>query len=416
MATKQEYMNKLKNKALPKSEVERRWKQRVMTLNSKVSPSRNITAPAARFTNRNTYQTIRQGKLKDSVIISGQDYIGSFSTPAGNVPGQSIFNTLINPLSGVFMGTRMEKMAGLYDKFLFTKLRFHTQSSKGTSSDGSYLLAYDRDMADETPANGEQALKNYYSMAGTRSAAIWEDCTIDCPLSDTQDFYYTNYTGYDGRLTAQGQLYISILTSVPAFATLAVWVEYEVLLMDPSLETNNTYANAKDPAPRATAAGSYPLVRNNPPVTGRQVSGDIKIVKADQVKDIANTLLDGTQAMLTGGWYEVIVGMTGSAPAGNDYQLGIFSDNPKIKVFQDTAWNSALNSRVVGDFTRVEGPAGTSTNSTFSTSKFVLFVQDALAPLIPYYLGPGSAGTIVASLFSVYRLANGKPASYLKSL
>lgn len=213
-----------------------------------------VRAPVTQFEERFThFETSKSSKRGADMMVRGQDFVGALPrTDAINVAtGQALLNYLVNPTSGAFEGTRLQKFAQLYEKYCFTKLRFHVQTSFGTSQSGSYILAYDRDMADTTPPQGEEGVKQYLAMQGTRMSAYWQNLSIDCPLIDTQDFYYTNYTGVDGRITTQGQLYVANVSQTYFSAgnngTLNVWVEYECHFMIPQLENSlKVYKGARN--------------------------------------------------------------------------------------------------------------------------------------------------------------------------
>jgi hypothetical protein len=202
--------------------------------------SGRIAAPASQFTPRTPrFEISKSAKGSDAIRIKGQDFISGLVIPSGTVPGTMLYNTGINPLVEAFEGTRLAKFAQLYEKYVFRRVDFHVQSSAPSSASGSYILAYDRDIADDTPSASNLGLKTYYGMKNSKSTSIWSDLTITCPLDDTQDFYYTNYTGYDARLTHQGQIYIAALSPITAGVSINLWVSYDIDLMVPELEEQN---------------------------------------------------------------------------------------------------------------------------------------------------------------------------------
>jgi len=180
---------------------------------------------------------IKRGRRPGDVIITGQDYLQLISILTVSAQSyQNVANIVINPNEPAFEGTRLQKFGYLYDKFVFRKLRFHIVSSYPSTTTGSYITAYDRDMADQTPPQNEVGMKSYFGNMGAKMTSIWQDQTVNADLSDTQDFYYTNYTGYEGRLSAQGQLYVALVQAPSVNGNLTIWCEYEIEFMDPQNE------------------------------------------------------------------------------------------------------------------------------------------------------------------------------------
>lgn len=204
-----------------------------------IASSMKIVQPIAKSKNRANYFRVSDAstaRYPDAIRVQGQDYLTSINCNS-DVAGTLLYNEVINPLTGVFSNTRLAKYAELYEKFLFKNLRFHYEPVCPTTTSGGVILAYDRDPSDPTPPASDHGLHQYYAMMGTRSGPSWESIVLDCPLSDTQDFYYGNGRGGDERLFCQGQIYVAASTIMPASTALAMlWLEYDVLLFDPQLE------------------------------------------------------------------------------------------------------------------------------------------------------------------------------------
>ena len=71
-------------------------------------------------------------------------------------------------------------------------------------------------------------------MAGSQISNVYLSSSFKCPLTDNQDFYYTNFTGEEGRIVYQGQLYMAAVSGTTFHGSL--WIEYECDFYDPSLE------------------------------------------------------------------------------------------------------------------------------------------------------------------------------------
>jgi hypothetical protein len=184
----------------------------------------------------------RTKRFPGAICVRGQEFIQAVSQPDGAV-GLNLVSQGINPVH--FSGTRLAEYGKLYDKFLFTRLRFTFASAMATSAAGSYILAYDRDYADSTPPATNAGLQQYFSMMDSKISNSWESATINCTLADFQDFYYNNDTGYEGRIVFQGQIYMAAVTETAFSGSLIL--DYECEFFDPQLETADTqFIAAKD--------------------------------------------------------------------------------------------------------------------------------------------------------------------------
>jgi len=139
----------------------------------------------------------------------------------------------LNPL--VFEDTRLKKYGELYEKFCFRKFVLHYTSADPSTATGQYIVAYDRDFADSTPSASDIGIREYFAMKGSVISNVYLSTSFRCPLEDPQDFYYTNDTGYEGRLVYQGQLYMAAVSGTTFHGSL--WIEYEIELYDPAIES-----------------------------------------------------------------------------------------------------------------------------------------------------------------------------------
>jgi hypothetical protein len=213
-------------------------------------------APAAEATERLNFFRVLPSSQDGSIRIHGQDYIGTLLTPGTVNPGTNIANYLINPLAPLFAGTRLQAFGQLYEKYVFKRLKFHYAPAVPTTELGQIVLSYDRDVGDLTPEASQHGIHEYLAMAGARTTAVWKPVTVDCPLTDTQDFFYTGYAGVgDMRLAYQGQFYVANVVNTAINRNLgSIWVEYDLILMDPQLESVATEGGA--------AAGASSLQTN----------------------------------------------------------------------------------------------------------------------------------------------------------
>lgn len=187
-----------------------------------------IMSSAKQFRVKHTRDT---KKYPGSISITGHEYLSAISETSGTI-GKNILTFYLNPLS--FVNTRLEKYGQLYEKFVFRRFVLHYTSAQPTTATGQYILAFDRDFADSTPAASDDGIRQYFAMSGSKIANVYQSTSFSCPLEDPQDFYYTNSTGYEGRVVYQGQVYMAVVTGTTF--TGSMWIEYDLDLFDPMVD------------------------------------------------------------------------------------------------------------------------------------------------------------------------------------
>jgi hypothetical protein len=236
-------------------------------------------APAAESMERVSFFKVLPTNKEGAIRIHGQDYIGTLLTPSTVNPGTNIANYLLNPLAPLFGQTRLQAFGQLYEKYIFKRLKFHYSPAVPTSELGQIVISYDRDVADATPEASQKGIHEYLAMAGARTTSVWKPLTIDCPLTDTQDFFYTGYAGVgDMRLAYQGQLYVANVVNTAVNKNIgSIWVEYDCILMDPQLESLATeggaVAGSSTTNGAANAAWNGMLAKSLAPAVGNLVFG-----------------------------------------------------------------------------------------------------------------------------------------------
>jgi len=270
-------------------------------------------APAALQGKRRTYFQIHGSNRKEpgAITIRGCDYIQSLtygtSTP---LQGTVLANILLSPTGTVFSGTRLTQFSNLYEKYVFRRFVLHFQPSQSTSASGSILIAFDRDVTDPTPPVSAYGIKQYMSMPGSAVTSMWAPCTSPVDLSDPQDFYYTSQELNVGdiRLSMQGQIYMVVMDppagTVTSTTTIgSLWIEYEIDLFDPQLETaeRDAVATGISGASGTTSSVQYQGYNPMQPLLGN--------IPMQVINGINGYLLPGGQAYAI---LERVRGLTGS--------------------------------------------------------------------------------------------------------
>lgn len=199
--------------------------------------SRKSIAPAATAYEKSSGFAQKQGKrFKNSIIVEGSDHLEYVVVPTPETVGVVLNEVYISPSE--FGGTRLEKYAALYEKFLFEELRFEYVPSVGSNVPGAIVLAYDRDINDPTPPADEQGVRQFTSFEGAVDGNVWTRHVCKARLTQPDDGYYTNPLGED-RLSYQGQFYIALTvpTGYTAGSTLGrLYMHYKCHFFTPQLE------------------------------------------------------------------------------------------------------------------------------------------------------------------------------------
>jgi len=158
--------------------------------------------------------------------ISGSDAFAATSYPIN--PGQS---SLFPWLS---------QIAARFEKYRFHKLRFLYRTEKSSATNGTVMFAVDYDAADPLPANKAQLLQN----EDKERKAPWQEFDLHCRgrnLIDTDGLFVrpgSKPGGTDIKTYDMGQLIVATQGMADTSAVGELWVDYDVSLMTPVLESS----------------------------------------------------------------------------------------------------------------------------------------------------------------------------------
>lgn len=208
-------------------------------------PSKAVMAPMAIGEMMQSRFQVMKGSKEDSIRVRGQDLLASASFSSSAVVGETIFNAPVSPQA--IAGSRLEKFASIFEKYLFHGLRFHVTPSSASSNPGAYALAYDADPADPTPPKSVNGLQQLMSWYGSKIASVWQPCTISVPLISKQDALFCDNNQGDERLAHQGQVYLMCAGPVTTTNTLNLWVEYDCEFFHPQMQAPVSEGAASGP-------------------------------------------------------------------------------------------------------------------------------------------------------------------------
>jgi len=201
-------------------------------------------------------QFTRSRDTKDGMVFGAREFVGDvivLTGPSGNQPDAQELQEVMPSISQAGYGTNTPQLnvinptnaalfqgaaqvASLFEKYRMKSLRFVYEPTVGTSADGSILLSYDADPADNgnlaespyqkgAPANKRDIL----DMQGARSGPVWERHTLEVKRSHMGgEFYIFGETASNqtNRFEQAGLFYI-FATGASIGTIGELWVEYE---------------------------------------------------------------------------------------------------------------------------------------------------------------------------------------------
>jgi hypothetical protein len=212
-----------------------------------------VAAPVAKDVRVKTYLRVLPGRkgYPGSMRLQGCDLLQAVKVPpsgTSEVPGRAYCEVYLNPKE--FEGTRLGKFAQLYEKYIFTNVRFIFQPCKGSSQDGTIGIAYDRDIDDPTPPPTTQGLRQFRAWQGTEVGRVWDPIVVEAKLLAPETGFYCDTHGSEDRTAFQGQVYVfcEVPTGLAVNTQIGdLYMEYDLDLFIPALDDDlptTSYGNA----------------------------------------------------------------------------------------------------------------------------------------------------------------------------
>jgi len=180
------------------------------------------------------------------------EYIGTISA-SSNTPANTTIIFRMNPIT--LAGTRLQTLAGIYQKFRFRKLRLVVQTGASTSISGLYVAGYNSNPDSEIAVNSPKAGTQVFALPGAVSRPLWIVGNVDAKIEDRNKWYYVDPDSEEVMNTTQGYFAI-VIQAVPSTITpivLPILLEYEVEFTGSAIQLDN------NTAPVVFPAGSWAL-------------------------------------------------------------------------------------------------------------------------------------------------------------
>jgi len=379
-------------------------------------------APAISSTTVKPFFNVGVSKNNGSVLVRGCDYLLQYSSAANVVPYTNMFSVAINPLSQNFSSTRLSNFALNYEKYVFKKIVFHLTAMNSTNSTGGYVMAYDRDVSDAPPAPSNQGIQTMYANTSSTFGSAWESRSLVCTLDDTQDFYYTNYDGTTPRLTYQGILNVLSATTIVGPIQFMLWMEYEIMLMNPALE-NQDVSSQVNPIVASLPSGGplklVSLINQGSTVAGSPIpvnSNQNQILQLNNSSKLQNNL---SSINLPSGYFSVEIPANVQNLAASTVSPQIFSALQSNLQIPNNLPQIVLSNLTKGIINYVtSGPAGTLSN--YAVGLYTQFTQGSSATVMDFvklYIYSPQGGSFLQLLFTELNTeASGNLIAYIGGL
>lgn len=224
------------------------------------------SAPVA-ITNIRTMPTATIQNGRNSTRVVHREYLN-------DILGSTTFavDTVININPGFASSFPwLSAIAARYETYRFNRLSFCYETTSATTAVGSVIMAVDYDASDSAPVTKAQML----SYKGAVRASPWEMVSYHCDPADLQK-RLNNFTrlgavpsGTDLKLYDCGVLYVGVAGNAAATAIGELYVDYDVTLSTPQLETDylSLQIEAGTAITKALPFGSAPLIQGLLPYT-----------------------------------------------------------------------------------------------------------------------------------------------------
>jgi len=169
--------------------------------------------------------TVKQTSRQKIHTESASEYMGSFTiTPTTPIGTTTAF--FLNPLG--MTGSRLQKLASVYQKYRFKKFSLTLQSSSTTAINGLYILGYSSNPDYELPPGNE--INAIYALPGATSANVWRTVTSHAKLINQNKWFEIDADSREIMDTTQGVFFLAIQSplSMSTSVSLPIIIDYTI--------------------------------------------------------------------------------------------------------------------------------------------------------------------------------------------
>jgi len=193
----------------------------------------SVRSSAPKFRNNKGVVRIVHKEL----VCSVTNNTGINISPTFTASGASVYQ--VNAGCGTLFPW-LSTIAQNFDEYKFNRLRLVYVPICSTADTGRVMIGYDPDSTDAVPVD-RQGLSSYSCSA---ESSVWSVSTLDCNLSNTNKWYYTNISGDNLPSSAyldQGQVFTACWSGGANLIVGELYALYDVSLKSPQPSAGSVY-------------------------------------------------------------------------------------------------------------------------------------------------------------------------------
>lgn len=167
---------------------------------------------------------------RQTITEFGGDWVHSIDVPATVTSGHVLLQLRITPE----MVERLERTASRYQRIRWNSVRMSVTPGFSSLAGGQYAAVFVRDPSDAPPSDPMKLLRWITANQGHKMAKWWQPMNIT--MTRPADLLYTS-EGADARLYCPGVFYLVCVGSPGQTGNVAVYMDWNVSLTEPSLES-----------------------------------------------------------------------------------------------------------------------------------------------------------------------------------
>jgi len=187
---------------------------------------------------------LTQTSTKTSTIITAQELIGNITIgPNSN----NVFAFLLNPVDAAYRGTRLQQLAGSFEKFRFRRIAFRVMTNLPTTVGGTLTTGFCENPDQGIPETAAAAQQAIFALNGANISNLWVHNFVRCNIIDKNKWYNVDPDSTETMMTTQGVVYLlpSSDINITIDVEIPVVLDYQIEFMGSAKQTlpglNNFY-------------------------------------------------------------------------------------------------------------------------------------------------------------------------------
>jgi len=182
-----------------------------------------------------------RGGMVESARAVGTEFLQNVVLPGDAKAGSILFQAQINPVAGIFNGTRLKSLAAEYQRWNVTPggLLFRFASSLPTTFSGQIAMVIFSDPATQLADDGTDLIRQVTDAYGNDEAQAWSSAAaVSAPPVPNQPSLYVDMSNNDVALYSAGVLVMITLTDGTGtdVSLGSLFLDYDLEFYQPTVE------------------------------------------------------------------------------------------------------------------------------------------------------------------------------------